>query len=485
MTAKLRLYNSWSRELEEFEPREPGSACVYACGPTVYDYAHIGNFRFNIFVDVFRRVLEWQGYDVTLVMNITDVDDNTIAGAQRTGETLADFTERYTKAFFDDLSALRILPASRYPRATEHIEEMVALVERLLERGLAYRQDDSVYFRVGAFPEYGKLSRLDPEQLQSTGRVQGDTYDKEDARDFALWKAAKEGEPSWETSLGTGRPGWHLECSAMSMKYLGSSFDVHMGGVDLMFPHHENEIAQSVGATGDDFARYWLHCAHLVVDGSKMSKSLGNQHTLRDLRDDGHDPVAIRYLLASVHYRKQINFTLEALQQAKAAIARLSELVLRLEQEGESLSTGEPGAASSALEMARNGFAAALLDDLNTSGALGHMFSLVKAANVALDAGAMTGTEAEAIVSWLREVDTIWAVLPAADALMERRITVGDATLLAVGPPVAEEVLELIVARVKARAERDFAAADELRDRLREHDVVVEDTPQGARWHTA
>ena len=301
MTTTLRLYNSWTRSLEPFEPLEAQQVRIYACGPTVYDYAHIGNFRFNVWVDVLRRTLEWAGYDVTLVMNITDVDDNTIAGAVKSGATLQEYTARYTEAFFDDLGALRIEPAAHYPRATEHIDEMVELVERLIERDLAYEQDGSIYFRVGAFPDYGKLSRLDPTQLRSTGRVEGDAYDKESARDFALWKGAKEGEPAWETAIGSGRPGWHLECSAMSMKYLGTTFDIHLGGVDLMFPHHENEIAQSVGATGKPLARFWLHCSHLVVDGTKMSKSLGNQYTLRQLVDDGHDPVAIRYLLASVH----------------------------------------------------------------------------------------------------------------------------------------------------------------------------------------
>jgi cysteinyl-tRNA synthetase len=417
---------------------------------------------------------------------------------------------------------------------------MVALVEVLLAKGLAYEQDGSFYFRVGAFPDYGKLSRLDPGQLRATERVEGDEYGKEEARDFALWKAAKEGEPAWDTALGRGRPGWHLECSALSMKYLGETFDLHLGGVDLIFPHHENEIAQSAGATGKALARYWLHCAHLIVDGTKMSKSLGNQYTLRDLTDAGHDPVAIRYLLASVHYRKRLNFTFAALEQAKAATARLAELVLRLEQvmdalperspAGEQTSkavpaerspageppgkaapaerspVGEPhgkaapaerspvgeqhgkaatdeGPGSRALAAARRGFAAALADDLNTSGALGHVFSLVRAANTALDEDRLSRDEGAAILDWLRSIDTIWAVLPAADKLLERHLEIDGTRLVAIGPPIAEEAVEMVLARMRARAGRDFAAADRLRDRLQALGITLEDTAQGVRWH--
>ncbi len=483
MTTTLRLYNSWTRSLEAFEPLEARQARVYACGPTVYDYAHIGNFRFNVWVDVLRRALEWAGYDVTLVMNITDVDDKTIAGAVKSGESLQEYTARYTEAFFDDLGALRIKPASHYPRATEHIDEMVDLVERLIERGLAYEKDGSIYFRVDAFADYGKLSRLDPTQLRSTGRVEGDAYDKESVRDFALWKGAKEGEPAWETPIGSGRPGWHLECSAMSMKYLGTTFDIHVGGVDLMFPHHENEIAQSVGATGKPLARFWLHCAHLVVDGTKMSKSLGNQYTLRQLVDEGHDPVAIRYLLASVHYRKQLNFTFEALAQAQAAVTRLRESVRRLEREADALPAAGSGVGAAALRHADEGFSAAIADDLNTSGALGHMFTLVKATNAALDSGSLASNEATAILDWFRAVDRIWALLPDGDDAVERTVEVEGATLQAFGPPIDERDFDLVAARMRARAEGDFAAADELRDRLLERGISLEDTSKGVRWH--
>jgi len=484
VTTTLRLYNSYTRSLEPFEPLRPGRVSMYACGPTVYDYAHIGNFRFNVWVDVLRRTLQWSGYDVTLVMNITDVDDKTIAGAQKAGETLQQYTEGFTTKFFDDLRALGIEPATHYPRATEHIGEMVRLIEQLLERGLAYEQDGSVYFRVSAFPEYGKLSRLEPEQLRSTERVEGDAYEKEDGRDFALWKGAKEGEPCWDTPIGKGRPGWHVECSAMSMAFLGNTFDIHVGGIDLMFPHHENEIAQSVGATGEAFARCWLHCAHLIVDGTKMSKSLGNQYTLRDLQEAGHDPVAVRYLLASVNYRKQLNFTFEGLAQAKAAVTRLRDIVVRLETGADELSEESDGDARVALKEAATGFAEALADDLNTSGALGHMFTLVKTANTLLDEHRMGRGEAADILAWFREVDRIWAVLPSAD-MLERSIEVDGATLVAIGPPIPEADIELVVARMRARAERDFAAADELRAQLLDRGVTVEDTAKGARWHRA
>ena len=483
MNGALHLYNSLSRRLEPFEPLDAGKVRLYACGPTVYEYAHIGNLRFNVWIDILRRTLEWKGFEVAIVMNITDVDDNTIAGAQRTGESLSEYTERYTRAFFEDLEALRIRPATHYPRATDHVEEMVALVEKLIDNGLAYEKDGSVYFRVRAFPGYGRLSRLDPTQLRATGRVETDAYEKEGARDFALWKAPKEGEPSWDAPFGRGRPGWHLECSAMSMKYLGTTFDIHAGGVDLIFPHHENEIAQSIGATGEPFARTWLHCAHLIVDGTKMSKSLGNQYTLRDLLDEGHDPAAIRFLLASVHYRKQLNFTFDALSQAKSTVGRLAELVLRLEQESDELPEEAAGDIDEALEEARRGFAAALEDDLNTSGALGQVFSLVRAANVALDGGSISRASARALREWLEEVDQIWDVLPPGDELVERQVDVDGETLLAIGPPMDDELVELIVARMRARAERDFERADELRDRLSEAGIDLEDTPQGVRWH--
>ncbi len=495
----LKLYNTLSRSVQAFEPDDPTDVRLYACGPTVYDHAHIGNMRFNVWVDILRRTMEWAGYPVRLVMNITDVDDKTIAGALRTGQSLADYTETYAQAFFQDLETLHIKPATLYPRATEHIEEMVDLVQRLLDRGHAYEQDGSIYFSVSSFPEYGILSRLDPSQLRSTGRVEGDEYEKEDVRDFALWKAAKEGEPAWDTKIGRGRPGWHLECSTMSMKYLGTDFDIHLGGVDLMFPHHENEIAQSTAATGEPFARVWMHCAHLIVDSTKMSKSLGNQYTLKELLDKGYSPSALRFMLSSVHYRKQLNFTFEALSQAQASVDRLVELVLRLEQEMPSLrkrgvsgadvavSSRAPGEVaevpfSEVLSGVAAEFRNALLDDLNTSGALGHLFTLVREAHTALDQGSMSREDAAAALDWIREADGIWAVLPEAEEQTERRIEIDDEVLLAMGPSVSEDLLEMIDARIRARAARDFAEADRIRDELQEHGIDLEDTPQGVRW---
>ncbi len=495
----LKLYNTLTRSLQPFEPRDPSGVRLYACGPTVYDHPHIGNMRFNVWVDILRRTLEWAGYPVRLVMNITDVDDKTIAGAQRTGQSLAEYTEKFAQGFFQDLETLRIKPATLYPRATDHIEEMADLVERLVERGHAYEQDGSIYFRVSSFPEYGRLSRLDPSQLRSTGRVEGDEYEKEDIRDFALWKAAKEGEPAWDTKVGRGRPGWHLECSTMSMKYLGTDFDIHLGGVDLMFPHHENEIAQSTAATGEPVARFWMHCAHLIVDGIKMSKSLGNQYTLKELLNDGYSPAALRFMFSSVHYRKQLNFTFDALSQAQASVDRLAELVLRLEQEIPSLQEGKASGAVAADASPDSGevamapfsevlstiaarFRGALLDDLNTSGSLGHLFTLVREAHTALDQGRMSREEAVEALDWIREVDGIWAVLPQVEEQIERRIEVDDKELLAMGPPISEDLLEMIEARIRARAARDFAEADTIRDRLQRQGIELEDTPQGVRW---
>lgn len=489
----LKLYNTLSRSVEPFEPLDPHDVRLYACGPTVYDYPHIGNLRFNVWVDVLCRTLEWLGLPVRLVMNITDVDDKTIAGARRTGQSLADYTAEFIDGFYSDLDAVRVRRAWLYPRATEHIDDMVALVESLIERRHAYEQDGSVYFRVSSFPSYGRLARLDPSQLKSTGRVEGDEYEKEDVRDFALWKAAREDEPAWDTSLGRGRPGWHLECSAMSMRYLGETFDIHAGGVDLVFPHHENEIAQSEGASGEPFARFWMHCAHLIVDGVKMSKSLGNQYTLRDLDDRGHDPVALRYLLASVHYRKQLNFTWDALAQAEAAVERIAGIVARLERELSTLPEeptpdapesapggGEPLGAVFA--QARQDFRAALEEDLNTSGALGHLFTLIRETHTALDEGRADKEQAAAVLEWIRGVDAIWATLPVTEELVEREIEVGGGVQVAAGPRLAEDLLDLVVARLKARAARDFDEADRLRNELAERGIELEDTPNGVRW---
>ena len=507
-----RFYNTATRQLEELQPLTPGQLRIYSCGPTLYDHAHIGNYRFFVWVDLLRRSLEWRGYNVKLVLNLTDIDDKTIAGARKTGRTLQEHTEEYAAAFFAGLEALRIAPADEYPRATQHIKDMVLLVQKLLDKGHAYERDGSIYFRVDSFERYGSLARLDPDQMRATERIEQDEYDKEQARDFVLWKAARDDEPSWDTAIGAGRPGWHLECSAMSMKYLGNTFDIHLGGVDLIFPHHENEIAQSEAATGEPFVRTWLHCSHLLVDGTKMSKSLGNFHTLTDLIDAGHDPVAIRYLLASVHYRRQLNFTFEALEQAKAAVARIRDTVQRAEQalseldrtgDGDSAATqsaatpddnrgGEPGSRENglraAIESATAGFRAAIDDDLNSAGALGQVFTLIRELNSTLDTfapGQASGETSQAVaaaLAWLRDVDKLWAILPQDDELARIELQVDGRLLVGTGPRLEPALLDKIVERTQARAARDFENADRLRDELTAAAIEVEDTPQGPRW---
>ncbi|HEC80710.1 MAG TPA: cysteine--tRNA ligase, partial [Firmicutes bacterium] len=327
----MRFYNTLIKSVEEFSPLEGDVVKMYTCGPTVYDYAHIGNFRTYVFEDILRRWLKFRGYKVIQVMNITDVDDKTIMGANEKGISLDEYTREYTNAFFEDIDTLRIERAEHYPRATEHINEMIALIEKLIEKGIAYVADDGIYYSIAKFPEYGKLSGFDVKSVKAGARVAKDEYDKEDVRDFALWKFRRPDEPFWSAPFGDGRPGWHIECSAMSMKYLGETFDIHIGGVDNIFPHHENEIAQSEGATGKKFVRYWLHSEHLIVEGRKMSKSLGNFYTLRDLLSMGYNPIAIRYLLLSTHYRKQLNFTFDGLKGAYSTVMRLWDTIGRLE----------------------------------------------------------------------------------------------------------------------------------------------------------
>jgi cysteinyl-tRNA synthetase len=328
----LKLHNTLTNADEEFHPLEEGVVRFYTCGPTVYDYAHIGNFRTFVFQDLLRRYLEHRNYRVIHVMNITDVDDKTIHNARAQGMTLRDYTAKYTEAFLADCKTLRIEMPGLMPRATDHIPEMVALIQKLEEKGYTYRKDGSIYFSIAHFPGYGRLSKADFSGAQAGARVDTDKYDKENARDFVLWKAKKEGEDFWETDIGPGRPGWHIECSAMSMKYLGETFDIHCGGVDLIFPHHENEIAQSESATGKPFVRYWVHPEFLIVEGEKMSKSKDNFFRLKDLLDQGHSPEAIRYLLLSVHYRKQLNFTMDGLRQAQSSIQRLEDFLLRAKE---------------------------------------------------------------------------------------------------------------------------------------------------------
>ncbi|MBN2339421.1 MAG: cysteine--tRNA ligase [Acidobacteria bacterium] len=461
----LRLYNTLSSSEEEFRPVEEGVVRFYSCGPTVYDYAHIGNFRTFVFQDLLRRYLRYSGYRVLHVMNITDVDDKTIRNARAEGVSLRDYTSRYTEAFLEDSRTLRIDPPDVMPRATDHIPEMVALIRSLEEKGFTYRKDGSIYFDIARFEGYGKLSKADFSGAQAGARVDSDKYDKANARDFVLWKAKKEGEDFWETELGPGRPGWHIECSAMSMKYLGETFDIHCGGIDLVFPHHENEIAQSECATGRPFARYWVHPEFLIVEGEKMSKSLGNFFTLRDLVGQGYTPEAIRYLLLSVHYRKQLNFTMDGLRQAAAAIARLEDFLLRArEKASEDAPTPEFEAEAAA---ARRKFREAMDSDINTSAALGALFDFVRAANQRDSRGALTGGDARLAVSFLEEIDGVLGILRGRPELLD------------------EEIARRIEARQEARRRRDFAEADRIRDELLAEGIQLEDTREGVRWKRA
>jgi cysteinyl-tRNA synthetase len=458
----LRLYNTLTRLKEEFQPIHPGEVRLYTCGPTVYDHAHIGNFRAFVFEDILRRYLLYKGYRVIQVMNLTDVDDKTIRGARQAKTSLADYVKFYAQAFFEDLHTLNIQPAEHYPAATEHIPDMVALINRLLERGIAYQAGGSVYFKVDAFPGYGKLSHLEDRQLQAgaSGRVDADEYEKEDVRDFALWKGWTEadGDVYWETELGKGRPGWHIECSAMAMKYLGTPIDIHAGGIDLVFPHHENEIAQSEAATGQPFVRRWLHCQHLLVNNQKMSKSLGNFYTLRDLLGQGQKAMAIRYSLLSTHYRQAQNFTLEGLAAAEAAVQRLQDFMANL-QIAEGAGTPVDGLISNATRQFEEG----MDDDLNISLGLAAVFEFVRDVNRLLADGRLSRENAQAVMAAMRQFDRVLGLLDEVDT------------------PVDAAVERLLQEREQARKHRDFATADRLRAQIEDLGYVVEDTPRGAR----
>ncbi|MGQ9470835.1 MAG: cysteine--tRNA ligase [Candidatus Aminicenantales bacterium] len=458
----IRFFNTLSGEVETFEPLLPGQVKLYTCGPTVYDYAHIGNFRAYIFEDLLKRFLLSSGYKVLHVMNITDVDDKTIRNSQARGMSLAEYTRHYTEAFFEDIKALNILPADFYPRATEHIPEMVEIIKKLLEKGFAYEKDGSIYFSIARFPSYGRLAKIRPVDLKLGARVETDEYEKENAHDFALWKKKKEGEPYWETELGAGRPGWHIECSAMSMKYLGETFDIHCGGVDNIFPHHENEIAQSEAATGKPFVRYWLHCHHLIVDGEKMSKSKGNFYTLRDLLKRGIDPRSLRFLLLSTHYRKTLNFTFEALNQAASAVERLRDFQIELKSR-----TYQPGRSEEItrlIKQTEKDFRDGLSDDLNIAVSLTAVFSLVKQVNILLAKGAVLQEDAIALQQLLASLDQVIGILPRQPEDL---------------PP---EILEKIKQREAARKEKNFALADRIREELQERGIILEDTRDGTRW---
>ncbi len=458
----LRFRNTLTRQKEEFHPIEAGKVRMYTCGPTVYYYAHIGNFRTYIFEDLLRRYLKYKGYEVTQVMNLTDVDDKTIRDSQAEGVSLNEFTQRYIDAFFKDLDTLGIERAEVYPRATEHIPEMVAIIKKLLEKGIAYEIDGNYYYKISAFPDYGKLANLDLAGLKPGARIATDEYEKDSVSDFALWKAwdAEDGDVFWETELGKGRPGWHIECSAMSMKYLGNHFDIHTGGVDNIFPHHENEIAQSEGATGEKFVNYWLHSEHLIVEGRKMSKSLGNFYTLHDLLEKGYSGLAVRYLLISTHYRQQLNFTFQGLDAAAKALERYNDFISNLEayQGGTS-----DGSAEGIIAKAKSGFEEALDDDLNISAALGVVFDFIRDINRLKAENKLSVEERNRALETIRAFDTVLNFTYSQEEL--------DA-----------EIEELIRKRTEARKNKDFALADKIRDDLLARGIILEDTPQGVKW---
>jgi cysteinyl-tRNA synthetase len=469
----LKIHNTLSGLLEEFHPggeprgsiQEYPPAAIYSCGPTVYGYAHIGNFRTFIFNDLLKRYLRFSGYTVNHAMNITDVDDKTIAGASSEGVTLSEYTERYTAIFLDDLKTLNIEPADHTPRATASINAMIDIIDRLKAKGLTYEKEGSVYFSISKFGSYGKLSRLDTREIKSGLRYDTDEYEKDDVRDFVLWKAAKENEPFWETSCGCGRPGWHIECSAMIREIFGSTIDIHTGGVDLIFPHHENEIAQSEAAFDEKFVRYWIHCEHLLVNGSKMSKSAGNFYTLRDLLEKGFSPRAIRYLLISAHYRKQLNFTFEGIAQASAALARIDNFIARVSgvKGGGSLSHD----MSALIETSGKQFAENLDDDLNISGGNGALFEFISAVNQMFDREALSEADSAAALDFLKKLDTVF----------------GFIFFPAEKPDTDSERIEALIAeRAQAKIDKKFKRADEIREQLLSENIVLEDTKEGTRW---
>ena len=459
----IRLQDTLSGQTRLLEPLEAGHVRIYSCGPTVYGPVHIGNFRSFLFADLLVRYLRYRGLRVTWVVNVTDVDDKIIRGAAAAEVTIGELADRWLERFLADARALRMTTPDVLPRATEHIDEMVALIEALLQRQHAYRTDDgSIFFRISSWPAYGRLADLDPEQLRVGERVEADEYGKDDVRDFALWKAPKPGEPSWETSIGSGRPGWHIECSAMSMRHLGESFDIHTGGVDLIFPHHEDEIAQSEAATGKPFVRTWLHCAHLQMAGSKMAKSTGNIARVAEVLEGGVDPRALRYALIAVHYRAALNYTPDSLAAAAAAVDRLDALLAALAAYRED--GPDDADLPTALDTAGAAFETALDDDLNVSAALAALFDLVRDLNRRIDGRTLSTSDAERAVAWLRRTDTVLGVLPdPADEL-------------------PHDLRRLIDERAAARAARDWAASDRLRDELAERGIAVEDTRDGQRW---
>lgn len=462
----LKVFNTLTRKKETFTPIVEGKVNMYNCGPTVYDYAHIGNFRAFVCGDVLKRYLLYKGFEVKQIMNLTDVDDKTIKRSQAEKIPLRSFTLKYIQEFFKDLETLNISKAETFPRATDHIPEMVELVKTLLEKDIAYKTEDGIYFNINKFKEYGKLSKVDLENMKRGGRCASDSYDKENINDFALWKFwdKKDGDAFWETDIGKGRPGWHLECSVMSMKYLGESFDIHTGGVDLIFPHHENEIAQSEAATGKQFVKYWVHNEYILVEGKKMSKSLGNFFTLRDILDKGYNPKAIRYLLLSAHYRTQFNFSFDALEAADKAISRLLEFVDNLshvKDKDKQESPVEDEAVNELIENVKEEFEKEMDDDLNIAGALASIFEFVKKINVLMNSDKLTIGSATAITDTMKKFDIVLGILEE-----EKQ-------------EVPKEIVAIAEKREEARKAKKWEESDKLRDKIKDLGYTVADTKDG------
>jgi len=465
----IRFYNTLTRKKEDFEPIREGEVSIYSCGPTVYDYAHIGNLRAMVFYDLVRRYLKYKGFKVKHVMNITDVDDKIIKKVQKDGKSLKEVTEFYTKAFLDDLKKLNVEKPEIMPKATEHIKDMVELIQKLVKNGHAYKKSNSVYYKITSFEDYGKLALLKADDLKRNASCRlDDNYEKDDVRDFALWKAYddSDGDVYWETALGKGRPGWHIECSAMSNKYLGETFDIHLGGVDLVFPHHTNEIAQSEGATGQKFVNYWLHNEHLIVDGKKMSKSLGNFHTLRDL-ETKWDPKVIRYLFLSAHYRTKLNFTEKALKDVSEAINRLETFV-------DIMKTTKPGKDNSEIarivDENRMEFEMAMNDDLNLPEALSVIFNMTKELNKTISEKGASEKDLKLITEAINKLDSILGL---------------DLSSVEIWKPASEasdEVKKLIEQREEFRKKKDWNKADEIRNQLKKMGIILEDASKGAKW---
>ncbi|MCB1080404.1 MAG: cysteine--tRNA ligase [Chlamydiia bacterium] len=462
----IKIYNTEKRTKEPIVLAEGSRELkMYTCGPTVYNYAHIGNFRTYVFEDLLRRTLKYFGFPLKQVMNLTDVEDKTIKGALEKGISLSAYTQIYKEAFFADLKVLNIEPVEEYPAATDYIPEMIHMIERLLEKGIAYQgKEGDVYFSIDKFPSYGRLSHLKIEELKegASERVSADEYDKESASDFVLWKSydpVRDGDVFWESPFGKGRPGWHIECSAMATKLLGKTLDIHVGGVDNIFPHHENEIAQSEGCTGEHFVRHWIHAEHLIVDGKKMSKSLGNFYTLRDLLDKGYTGPEVRYLLLSTHYRTQLNFTLQGLEASRGALSRWRAFIDRLR------GAKGKGGADAVIQKARTDFNEALGDDLNISVALAALFDLLKTLNAQIDAEELSQEGAHAVLKFLQEVDHVLGVLPLQEEVLQ----------------IPQEIQDAFEKRQTARQNKDYREADKHRDYIQSQGYVIEDSPSGSR----